>query len=113
MRELKLTRDSGGQICYGLNFSDDGQIANLAAGATGEVAIPEEAELAYIQVQPGAVVLVGTGDTAPTAPTGNFAPSNADINAAIRSITSGETKLQFRAITASVVKVSFYSGKRK
>lgn len=107
MNSLKITKDNAGIPTWGINFAEVGFIINLAAAGTATLAVPGDANAALIQVQPGATVLVSP-TAIPTAPTGSFAPTTSDINAALRSV-NGVANLYFLAVDAAIIKVSFYA----
>jgi|GEM_PF-5896449 len=108
MTQLVLGRDPNLNVDYGIPFSAVGSIINMAAGASASLAVPSGVSKALIQVQPGATVLVGTA--APSAPSGSFAASLADINPALREVgaDNGVNTLYFYAVEAAIIKVSFY-----
>jgi len=106
MTDMVIGRDQNSVPNYSIPFSEVGYIINMSIGDTPTLVVPADVRFAFFQMTPGADVLVAT-DGAISAPTGSFAASEADLNPAVRTVTAGET-LYFRAVTAAIVKVSFY-----
>lgn len=89
-------------------FSTDGQYVTLAASGTASINVPADNNIAVIQIQPGATVLVGLAapnySSSATPQAGTF-----DINPSRRSVVGGTDILYFEAIDAAIIKVSFYN----
>lgn len=108
MNKLQLTMDGNGNTTYGIGFAESGKIISLETAASATIVVPNTASVALFQFTPGATVLV-SNSSAPTAPGSLFSDSTADINPSLRSVIAGQT-LYFYAVTAAIVKVSFYQG---
>jgi hypothetical protein len=107
MNNLKITKDNSGTPTWGIDFAETGSIINLAAAGSATLTVPNTANVALIQVQPGATVLI-SNSAAPTAPTGSFTATTAQINPGLRPVREGST-LYFYAVDAAIIVVSFYS----
>jgi myo-inositol-hexaphosphate 3-phosphohydrolase len=108
MKQMNLGRDGNLSVDYTIPFSDNGSAINLAAASNATLSVPKSAKKAFIQIQPGATVLVGTSTITP--PTSSFSSANYDINPASRFVNGveGIDTLHFYAIDAAIIKVSFY-----
>lgn len=110
MIQFTLSKDNVGNVAYGTPFGDSGYSVNLVATGTASLVVPTGANMALCEFTPGATVYVGT--SAPSAPGGAFAASNARINPTILSPLIAGTMLYFYAATASEIQVNFYSGQK-
>jgi len=107
MTDMIIDRDSNLTPNSGISFSDSGQYITMAALGTASLAVPAGMTIAFIQIQPGATVLIGT-DSFTYASSTSFVAGTFDINPAVRTVVGGTDTLYFEAIDAAIVKVSFY-----
>ena len=106
MTDLVVGVDKTTRATYSIPFSENGFIINMSLGNAYSLAVPADARVALLQFTPGSSVLVSP-TMEPSQPTAAFAVTDADLNPAVRTIEDANT-LHFLAITASIVKVSFY-----
>lgn len=107
MTDMTIDRDKHSIPNTGIPFSDNGQYVTLGAAGTANVAVPAGMTLAYMQIQPGATVLVDTNAISYTSNVA-FQAGTFDINPAVRTVVGGTDTLYFYAVDAAIIKISFY-----
>ena len=79
----------------------------MAAAGSASIAVPAGMSVAFVQVQPGATVLIDTSAISYTS-SASFQAGTWDINPAVRTVFGGTDTLYLYAIDSAVVKISFY-----
>lgn len=107
MTDMVIERDDHLVPNTSIPFSDSGQYVTLSAAGSASVAVPAGNTLAFIQIQPGATVLVDTSAISYSS-SATFSSGTFDINPAVRTVVGGTDTLYFYAVDAAIIKVSFY-----
>jgi len=107
MTDLVIGRDEHSIPNTSIPFSDNGQYVTLGAAGTANIAVPAGMNIAFIQIQSGATVLVDTNSISYTS-NASFQSGTFDINPAVRDVVGGTDTLYFWAIDAAIIKISFY-----
>ena len=105
MKQLQIKRDPGSQTTYGLEMTDKGWTARLAADTDTSLAVPAGARFALIAADDYYFV----NSVAITLPTEGAGFTQTDAEHAKDVIViSGETTLHFRSRNATDISVSFW-----
>ena len=107
MTDMIIGRDEHSIPNTAIPFSDNGQYVTIPASSSASIAVPANVQLAHIQIQPGAVVLVDTNSISYSS-SATFQSGTFDVNPAVRNVVGGTDTLYLYAVDAAIVKISFY-----
>lgn len=107
MTDLTQGRDVHSIPNTSIQFSDSGNYVTLGAAGSASIAVPANTQFAYIQIQPGATVLVDTAAISYSS-SASFQSGTWDINPSVRTVAGGTDTLYFYAVDAAIIKISFY-----